>query len=88
MSLRNEILVTGAFIFGVSFVMGMLGAQSAVSDARRASEAEHRAIDRELDQIQEDIDDLQRRVDGMDARLTRIEKLIDQMTVTVEEGPS
>jgi ribosomal protein S1 len=88
MSLRNEILVTCAFIFGVSFVMGSLAARSSVSDARKISEAEHRAIDLELDQIQQDVDDLQRRVDSMDVRLTRIEELVEQMTVTVEEDPS
>jgi len=87
-SSRTEVLVATGLLIASSFGMGILGAQAAIDriEARRAREAA--AVDRELDQIQEDVDDLQRRVDGIDARLTRIEKLIDQMTVTVEEDPT
>lgn len=87
-SSRSDLLLVTGLLLASSFGMGVLGASVATDriEARRARETA--AVDRELDQIQEDVEDLQRRVDGIDARLTRIEKLIDQMTVTVEEDPT
>jgi len=87
-SSRTEVLVATGLLIASSFGMGILGASVVVDRIEDSRAREAAAVDRELDQIQEDVEDLQRRVDGIDARLTRIEKLIDQMTVTVEEDPT